>query len=501
MKRLLSVLLGLCGMVGLLILSGCGGGSSSTSTPITPTTDTCGSGNESVLNGQYAFTLSGYNSSGFLAAIGSFTADGSGHITAGTVDSNGALGVQSNIGITTSGSSYSVGSDYRGCATIATPFKTFTVRFALDAVSTPSHGFLEEWDSGSTAYIASGNIQRQYSISSPSGVWVFQDKGVNGSSDRAGAIGGLTFGSSNAITGGEYDDNITGTRTNIGAPISGGSYSSLDSTTGRFTITTTLNGVSYGRVAYMVLNSYDYVELTTAAPSSTTSVLLGAGKQQSTPALSGNIVYYASGLKNSSGFAEFGQVTANGTSFTLRDYQDNAGTWTNTDTSSTCNYTLDGYGRMTSSGAGCGTNPVLFYVTGTNRGFLLGTNAVVALGQFENQESTSVLTLANLSYYPYSFGTQEIVNRNAMTAVGAMQISSSGVTSGKTDFTSLSYPRQGSQSISGTITIGSYGTFTSSGYPTVNPIGIVVREGEVIFVNDPTGTYPTITAIIYLTNQ
>ena len=40
-------------------------------------------GSESLLSGQYAFTLSGFNSSGFQAAIGSFTADRRGHITAG----------------------------------------------------------------------------------------------------------------------------------------------------------------------------------------------------------------------------------------------------------------------------------------------------------------------------------------------------------------------------------------------------------------------------------
>ena len=50
------------------------------------------SGNNSLLVGQYAFDLRGYNGSGFLAVVGSFTADGNGNITTGEADTNGGLG-------------------------------------------------------------------------------------------------------------------------------------------------------------------------------------------------------------------------------------------------------------------------------------------------------------------------------------------------------------------------------------------------------------------------
>jgi hypothetical protein len=71
----------------------------------------CGTGNESMMKGQFAFILSGWTADGFLAAIGSFTADGNGNITDGYVDANSeratgnGLGVQSSS-ITTTGSSY-----------------------------------------------------------------------------------------------------------------------------------------------------------------------------------------------------------------------------------------------------------------------------------------------------------------------------------------------------------------------------------------------------------
>ena len=73
------------------------------------------SGSESLLKGQYAFILGGYTQTGILAAIGSFTADGTGKVTAGALDSNGAI-VQSDASLDTTQSFYSVGSNHLGCA-------------------------------------------------------------------------------------------------------------------------------------------------------------------------------------------------------------------------------------------------------------------------------------------------------------------------------------------------------------------------------------------------
>ncbi|HUZ47167.1 MAG TPA: putative Ig domain-containing protein, partial [Terriglobia bacterium] len=118
------------------------------------------SGNESVLTGRYAFSLSGFNltGTGFLGVVGAFTADGAGKMTAGEADTDGALGVHSSS-IDTSASSYSVGSDNRGCATIVTTFGTFTTRFALGSLSSgkATKGRMIEWDAPtSSAYIAAG---------------------------------------------------------------------------------------------------------------------------------------------------------------------------------------------------------------------------------------------------------------------------------------------------------------------------------------------------------
>ena len=97
---------------------------------------------------------------GFIAVVGSFTADGTGKITAGEADTNGVLGAQ-NGNIIISASSYSVGPDNRGCATLATPFGTFVTHFALGSMSSgaATGGRIIEWDSPSaSAYIASGQL-------------------------------------------------------------------------------------------------------------------------------------------------------------------------------------------------------------------------------------------------------------------------------------------------------------------------------------------------------
>ena len=77
MKRLLYA-----GAVTLSVfLAACGGGA-----PITPPPPAGGFSNASLM-GQYAFLMNGLDTNGaYIARIGSFSADGAGHITAGLED-------------------------------------------------------------------------------------------------------------------------------------------------------------------------------------------------------------------------------------------------------------------------------------------------------------------------------------------------------------------------------------------------------------------------------
>ena len=182
------------------------------------------SGNNAVLNGPYAFSLSGFNDVGFLTVVGSFTADGTGKITAGEADTNGVLGAQ-NGNIITSASSYSVGPDNRGCATLATSFGTLVTHFALGSItsSTATAGRMIEWDSPSaSAYIAAGQLLRQDSSAFAgglSGSYVFRTVGWDPSTagGRDVCVGALSAGG-NTFTNLEEDCNDAWTVFNTADP-------------------------------------------------------------------------------------------------------------------------------------------------------------------------------------------------------------------------------------------------------------------------------------------
>ena len=457
----------------------------------------CGTGNESILKGQYAMSLRGWNSSGFLAAIGSFTADGKGNITAGTIDSNGTLGVKSG-NITASGSSYSVGSDNRGCATIVTPFYTFITRFALEVPKAPpaTVGALIEWEPGPSPYIAVGKIMLQQNIPAklPAGKWVFQQTGVYSTSQyRTGIVGVIAADGSGNFTGGEYDSNMLGhLHTYTGLT---GTYTNADSTTGRFTEATTLSGITLHRVDYLV-SSTQFLELVSDALGSTSVVLIGEGQPQSgSITVSGKLVFYASGLVDSSGngnSVQIGLVTVTGSSgFTANVYEDSAGTWTTPNPSAfTCGYSIDSYGKLgtTSVGSGCFSNGLSFYLTGPNTGVMMALDSGVLLGQVQPQSATTLTSGA------YFFGTLlEPVNLAEETQVGEGTITSGGVT-GTSDITSPASPQQANQLVSETLTVNADGTFSTSGHPGIVS-GIIVSKTQIITVDKQSSAYPTILVV------
>jgi len=461
---------------------------------VSPASTACGTGNESALSGQYAFSLSGYNSSGFMAVIGSFTADGSGHITAGTVDSNGvSLGVE-NGSITASGSSYSVGADNRGCATIVTPFYTFKTRFALNTVSGASAGgTMQEWESASSPLIASGLILKQaVPASLPTGVWVYEQWGVFSTSQtRTGVAGTLTVNNitdPKPISAGEYDSNAGGshvTRSGLS-----GSYTAPVAPTGRFTTTTSVSSVTAHRAAYLVSGTR-FLEITTDALGATTSALVGDARLQSSSlTLSGNLAFYTSGIVSGAtgGIVDFGPATVSGSTLSVKIFEDEAGTWTTpTPTIGSCTFAIDSYGKVTLTGSSCQTNPPVIYLTGPNTGWILGTGSSVAFGRLEPQTATSIAS-TNKCF----FGTFVANHLNVETDTGTVTLTTGGAT-GTGDSTSVALPLQMDQ-LNKTFTISSDGTFYTSDHPGVIT-GIVITGSEVVVVNNETDTYPTLLVV------
>jgi hypothetical protein len=206
----------------LAVLAGCSGNGNGITNPVAPPS---GSFSNSNLNGTYVFSVSGIDVNGApYAVVGSFTANGSGGITGGTLDMNDAefapnsTAPIANAPISGS-SSYHVGVDGRGQATlgISTPFgSSIILDFVLED---GSHGLVTEVDGNVTA-TGSGTLDSQTSGTTPVGSYAFSFSGGNTSSSLA-AVGNFTLGSGGTITSGLEDFNEGGIANNTDQTLSG----------------------------------------------------------------------------------------------------------------------------------------------------------------------------------------------------------------------------------------------------------------------------------------
>jgi Putative Ig domain len=119
-----------------------------------------GAQNLALLTNSYAFTFSGNNAAGFIAAAGTFTANGAGAITGGEATYNSIAGAP--ILYTNITGTYTAGTDGRGTITFTTSTPAFpsapTYAFSIDPAGS-GHGRLIEFDSTGTR--GSGRIEAQ----------------------------------------------------------------------------------------------------------------------------------------------------------------------------------------------------------------------------------------------------------------------------------------------------------------------------------------------------
>jgi hypothetical protein len=466
------------------------------------TAGVCESGNESVLKGQYAFSLTGYNSHGFTAVVGSITVDGAGTITEGEADTNGGLGLHNASAI--SAGTYSVGADNRGCATIVTGFGTLNTRFDLGAISSgkTTQGQIMEFDPAtSSAFIATGQILRQTPANFSAGLsgsYVVQDVGVDAAGSRFGVVGVISA-SGGKVSAGEGDINDAG----IVGSYTGetGTYGSADSN-GRFATTTSVPDGPTTHCAVYLVSSSKFLGLT-RDPASPNGILAVEGAQQtgagafSNRSLSGNMVFYMAGLNSggTGGKIDFGLFGATGTgSVTVTDYADDAGTWSTPNPSTfTCAYSVARNGRMTlSGGSNCGSGAPLFYLTAANQAFMLGTNSSVKTGQLEPQtRPTGGFTTASL-VGAFFGGTTEIVKQGSKAEGDILTLTGSGSPNVTIIADKSSTASQTADDVStDTVTVASNGTFTTASTG-LKVIGIAISPTAFLVANHLSSSYPTI---------
>lgn len=354
----------------------------------------CGTGKESLLNGQYAFLLQGFDANGPVAIGGSFDADGSGHIarTIGVEDINRASGPQIGLSILSAGSSYSVGSDNRGCMTLVNSAGTTTTfRFVLGSVaatpSVASKGRMLEFDDATgrgTRVAGQLRLQNPASFSNAgfSGPYTFGFYGQDGGQSRFAVAGTFTSDGNGSITGGTFDSDEGGTLT-TDTPVNSGAYSV--GLNGHGTIGITAIGVT-NHFAMYIINSSDAFFVSTdnlSVDPIFSGEAVGSALTFAPSSLNGSAVLHMTG-NGSSPDVLLALAVADGLGnlSSFKVVQNNAGTVTS-QTITTGTYSVAPNGRVTFTGVG--PNPPVLYLSGQNSGFAVGTGPLSEIGTLEPQ--------------------------------------------------------------------------------------------------------------------
>jgi hypothetical protein len=440
----------------------------------------CGTGSESLLTGQYAFALRGFDAGGPVSVGGIFNADGTGKVAtlAGIedVNSNTGLATPTSLAIDSANSSYSVGSDHRGCLTIKTSAATQTFRFSLAAITSgvASLGHIVEFDA--TGSNTAGELRLQnpaaFSTSAISGSYAFGASGPDTGGGKFAIVGLLTLSGGSVVTTGakpsviDTNDkgniNITGGSVYPTTPIalSSGSYSI--GANGRGSLTLVVPGGSGSTVQIIVYPvSTTEVLLLPGDPQSMNGLFVGSAMQSvgpfSTSSLNASSILYTTGLGNNGSTAisrvSAGILTPSSGTASFSGQQNNGGTL-QAQSATGVTYAVATNGRVTFAGGGGGSTP-LIYLVSPNKGFALfvdtsSTNAHVESGFLEPQTGGPFGTPS--ANGTYAFGTLQpevvgvsdgsgiaIFNKNTVQVNGTSDDNSSGTLSPAGSFGPFSY--------------------------------------------------------------
>ena len=389
--------------------------------------DPANTGSESLLNGQYAMVLQGFNDFGPLVYGATFNADGAGHIgtSVGTLDTNSVTGSNPLVDVpfNAAQSSYTLGSDHRGCLTITTsagtlPF-SFTVSSVVSGVATRGHVIETNIVKAETS---SGTLYKQdttaFSNAKLNGNYAFGISAPNADETKFAAVGVLHFDGVQSITG-EWDTNFTGVLNSNGStfpasaiPITAGVYGIPSD--GRGTFAFTAGGISHGAIIYVV-SATSFLMMSDDMQSTTNPLFEGTATLQtggpfSNASMNATAVFGTSGLSTTHGASvvRIGVIQPGSPTGQLSfTFNDDGGLGSG---SPAVTLPVDAAGRGTVQNSGIGGLAV-FYLSAPNQGYILfmkspidGLPQHVDSGQFWPQSGSPFndLTLGGVNW---SFGS------------------------------------------------------------------------------------------------
>jgi hypothetical protein len=387
-----------------------------------------GSGN-GLLNGHYAFLLTGFDSSGnVLDQIGSFQANGTGSITNGLGDSNNSGNATAGEQSYTFSGTYSIGStDKRGQMVISASNDTSTQYFcfAADTVVSGVATSGRVIDATGDGSIQTGVFQIQntadFATAALNGGFAFGVQGVNAGTplQRGGVVGQLTLNGSGGVSSGQvdiatYNSSSNSTSYQAAATLSSGGTYSLGSG-GRGTLSISNGGGGATFIVYEFGNPFvSGFFMLSSANINTNTLLTGYAVQQmgasfTTAIAAGKGAFRKDGLDTSgtSGTgvddAQIGQIGFDGSgNLSFIDDENDGGTITPTSGFATANYSVTPTGYLTITNAGSHTPS--FYLYAPAAGFGLDGSNNVGLWVMVPQTGAGSFTASSLSG-SYGIGT------------------------------------------------------------------------------------------------
>jgi len=388
-----------------------------------------GSGSESLLNGQYAFLIHGPS----VARAGSFTADGTGKITAGEEDSQVFFTGQTDGAIDPAASFYAIGPDHRGCLALATTDGgTAYFRFALGVINASgiaTAGHVIEFDD--TRFdSAAGTIRLQDKASFVADHFKGRySMGLIGTGTAPVAIAGTFISDGNStLSSGTFDIYAQPiVQSDVTATPTGSFTCCTDNGRGELTlqinVPTSFTPPGPTTLAFYMINAND-IFLTNSGPVqiSGEAVAVPAGTVFSQASLTG-----ASVIREAGDLVDIAIANADGAgAITTNDNINIHGTFTAS--SSSLHYTVAPNGRVAITGV---SNAPVLYLFDQNRGFLVGTDPLqLAFGTIEPQ-AVGPFSNASLSG-GYMFGAEDPFAVQA-AASGVVTLDGAGNAAGASD--------------------------------------------------------------------
>jgi hypothetical protein len=469
-----------------------------------------GTGNEAVLNGQYAFLFQGFNGSAAtnpFAAVGSFAADGTGKVTAGDVDFNLPSAPQ-HLVVAATGSSYKIGNDNRGCMVLSIGTTPVAMHFAVGGISAgvASKGRVIEFDdTDGTGTRGSGILRLQtktdFLASRLNARYAFGLDGFDSTSGHV-AIGGAfaTGGSGTTITNGYTDVDDAGTL-QPGLTGATGTIGAISATTGRAAVSYNAGAIAtYNWVIYVV-NANEVFVVSSDALAANKPVVSGraivTGSSFSNATLNGNYIIHVNGISGGLANANIGLLNFNAGSLTGTLWEYSLGRTPNAKVNP---ITAGTYAVNATSGraplTGTGNYPPVLYLTTPTDGisaFIIGTDNSGIFGLAESQP-TATYSTNSLSGNggKFFFGNEDPGDNTVKDEVGTVTITpATGAISGLQDSSQGSSPfLQTGKAVSGTFVINSDGT----GNLGANSV-LLTNGTKVVFIDEGAGRPAKITVV------